>query len=524
MKIIKSRAFKHNKIKYKPMKSNILTALLIAFSLGSCTKLEVEPNSKLTEKNFPKTPEAFLAATGTAYQKFNSKYGVDIWRMYELTTDEAIITARNGGYYDQGRYQTLHKHNWDASHGIIQSAWEWGYSGISDCNRILALLAGAEEGKLKELYLKEIRTMRALYYFYMLDMFGNVPITTFGTTETPKQSTRLEVFNFIEKELLEVSEGLSAPATVTIEYYGRPTKWMAYALLQKLYINAQQYAGKPMYLESIQYADKIITGSSLKLVENYSSLFAVENGPNTETIFAAIYDPNYSPGNAITRYALHGTLRAKYNLPFTPSNAMCTLPEFYSTFNLPNDIRNNDWLAGKQFLTDGTTAIKNGSGQLEFTPEIVLTNTETMDVGPEINGISRGVRSIKFYPDPKTNSSTRNQNNDMPVFRLGDVYLLKAEALIRSGGSNGDALDLVNKIRVRAKAPILTAITLDQMLDERGRELAWEGWRRNDLIRFGKYQGKWGFKAGNEGKDRELFPIPATELILNRNLKQNSGY
>lgn len=506
------------------MKIYISAAVLMAFILGSCTKLDVKVDSQLTSENFPKTPEAFVAATGTVYQKFNAKFGVDIWRMYELTSDEAIITARNGGYYDQGRYQTLHKHNWAPDHPIIQSAWEWGFAGISDCNRILNLLSKSEEGDLKEQFLKEIRTMRALYYFYMLDMFGNVPITSFGTTESPKQSSRAEVFNYIEKELLEVSEGLSAPATVTQEYYGRPTKWMAYALLQKLYMNAQHYIGKPMYSESLLYADKIINSSSMGLVDDYNSLFAVNNGANKETIFAAIYDANYSGGNAMTRFTLHSTLRAKYNLPFSPSNAMCTLPEFLSTFNIPNDLRNSTWLAGKQFLADGTTRIMNGSAQLDFTPEIVLTNTETMDVGPEVNGISRGVRSIKFYPDPNTNTDTRFQSNDMPIFRLADVYLLKAEALLRTAGSADEALKLVNKIRVRAKAPQLTAITLDDILDERGRELAWEGWRRNDLIRFGKYQGKWGFKTGNEGADRDLFPIPATELVLNKNLKQNSGY
>lgn len=506
------------------MKKNITAALLIAFTLGSCTKLDVAVESQLTSENFPKTPEAFVAATGTVYQKFNEKFGVDIWRCYELTSDEAIITARNGGYYDQGRYQTLHKHNWAPDHPIIQSAWEWGYAGVGDCNRILNLLGKSEEGPLKELFLKEIRTMRALYYFYLMDMFGNVPITSFGTKESPKQATRAQVFSYIEKELLEVAEGLSAPPTVTQEFYGRPTKWMAYALLQKLYINAQHYIGKPMYAESLIYADKIMTGSSLGLVDDYNSLFAVNNGPNKETIFAAIYDANYSGGNAMTRFTLHSTLRAKYNLPFSPSNAMCTLPEFYSTFNIPGDIRNNTWLAGKQFLADGTTRIMNGSAQLDFTPEIILTNTETMDVGPELNGISRGVRSIKFYPDPNINTTTRFQNNDMPVFRLADVYLLKAEALLRSNGSADEALKLVNKVRLRSKAGELMAITLDGILEERGRELAWEGWRRNDLIRFGKYQGKWGFKNGNEGADRDIFAIPATELVLNKNLDQNQGY
>jgi hypothetical protein len=298
---------------------------------------------------------------------------------------------------------------------------------------------------------------------------------------------------------------------------------MAYAMLQKLYMNAEQYIGKAMYVEANVYADKIIN-SSMALVSDYNSLFAVNNGANTETIFAAIYDANYSGGNAMTRFTLHSALRAKYNLPFSPSNAQCTLKEFYALFNLANDVRSANWLVGKQFLNDGTTPIMNGSGQLDFTADIVLTNQETMDVGPEVNGVSRGIRSIKFYTDPNTNSSTRFQNNDMPIFRLADVYLLKAEALLRTGGSLTEALKWFNKVRVRAKAPEVTSLTLDQILEERGRELAWEGWRRNDLIRFGKYQGKWGFKNGGEGASRDIFPIPATELVLNKNLKQNTGY
>ncbi|KLT64370.1 RagB/SusD family nutrient uptake outer membrane protein [Pedobacter sp. BMA] len=505
------------------MKKYLTAAALVALTLGSCTKLDVDVESQLTSENFPVTPDAFVAATGTVYQKFNSGFGVDIWRMYELTSEEAIITARNGGYYDQGRYQTLHKHNWLPDHPIILSAWQWGYAGISDCNRVLDILDKSPNSPTKTQFLNEIRAMRALYYFYIMDMFGNVPITTFGTNESPKQSTRAEVFSYIEKELLAVADGLSAPATVTTEYYGRPTKWMAYALLQKLYMNAQQYIGKAMYAESITYADKIMA-SSMALVSDYNTLFSPTNAANSETIFAAIYDANYSAGNAITRYTLHSTLRGKYSLPFSPSNAQCTLKEFYDTFNLTGDVRNATWLAGKQFLADGTTPILNGSAQLDFTPEIVLTNTETMDVGAEVGGVSRGVRSIKFYPDPNTNSSTRFQNNDMPVFRLADVYLLKAEALLRTGGSVTDALSLVNRVRTRVKAPQVTTITLDGILEERGRELAWEGWRRNDLIRFGKYQGKWGFKAGNEGASRDIFPIPATELVLNKNLKQNTGY
>jgi hypothetical protein len=506
------------------MKLNITIAALVLLTLGSCTKLDVAVESKLTSDNFPKSEEAFVAATGTIYQKFTSRYGVDIWRMNELTTEEAIITARNGGYYDQGRYISMHKHSWTTADPSVEGAWQWGYAGISDCNRVLSLLEDAEEGALKTLFINEVRTMRSLFYFYMMDMYGNVPITSFGTTESPKQSTREEVFNFIEKELLEVSAGLSKPATVTQAYYGRPTVWMAYAMLQKMYLNADYYTGKARYAESVTYADKIIKESGLSLMSDYNQLFAVNNGPNSETIFPAIYDANYSSGNQFTRFSLHSTLRAKYNLPFSPSNAMCTIAEFYRTFNLPGDVRNATWLAGIQYANDGVTPIKNGTGSLNFTPEIIIKDEPTMDVGPEVNGVSMGVRSIKYYPDPNTNSSTRHQNNDMPVFRLADVYLMKAEALLRQGTNTAEALSLVNQVRTRSKAPVLSALTFDLLLEERGRELAWEGWRRNDLIRFGKYENAWGFKKGNEGPHRRIFPIPATELVLNTNLVQNPGY
>jgi hypothetical protein len=505
------------------MKKIFTIATLAVLALGSCTKLDVQVESQLTEENFPVSQAAFVAATGTIYQKFTRNYGVGVWWTLELPTDEAIITARNGGYYDQGKYISLHKHTWTASDPSVQSSWEWGYAGISDCNRVLSLLDESVDGPLKTLFIKEVRTMRALFYYYMLDMYGNVPITAFGTSEAPVQSTKADVFKHIEKELLEVADGLSAPPTVTQAYYGRPTKWMAYALLQKMYLNAATYTGKTMYAESVTYGDKIMKESKLTLMSNYNDLFSPTNGPNSETIFAAIYDANYSDGMALTRYTLHSTLRAKYNLPFSPSNAMCTISEFYNTFNQPNDVRNATWLAGLQVGIDGKP-IMNGTAQLNLTPEIVLKDEATMDVGPEVGGISRGVRSIKFFPDPNTNSATCFQNNDMPIFRLADVYLMKAEAILRQGGNPAEALALVNSVRTRALANPLSNISLSELLVERGRELAWEGWRRNDLIRFGKYEGAWAFKKGNEGAFRNIFPIPATELVLNKKLVQNPGY
>lgn len=502
-------------------KRYFFTAAMALLAASGCTKLDVPVESQLTSANFPNSAESYVASTGTIYLKFSSQtFAVDFWRMNELTTDEAIIPNRNGGYYDNGIYIKWHKHTWTSDD--VSTGWTWGYSGISQCNQVLNLLNQSTASDLRAASLAEVRTVRALFYFYMMDMYGKVPITTYGAKDSPKQSTRAEVFAYIESELLACVPDLAAPATVTATYYGRATRWMAYALLQKLYLNAEYYIGTKKYAEAIEYGNKLMTESSLQLESNYMSLFSPTNGPNSETIFAASFDATKQPGNFFTRYSLHGTLAAKYGLNFTPSNAMCTTPEFYGLFDLPGDARDTTWIAGLQYGFDKSTPIMNGGSQLNLTPQIVLTDESTMNVGAEVGGVSCGARSVKFYPDP--NSVSRYQNNDIPVLRLADVYLMQAEAILRNDGNVDDAVALVNKVRDRVHAPEVSSITLDALLDERGRELAWEGWRRNDLIRFGKFEGKWGFKAGGEAVSRRLFPIPTTELVLNANLVQNDGY
>jgi hypothetical protein len=401
------------------MRNQFLIAVgITAIITGGCTKLDVGVSSELTPDNFPTADaSSYIAAAGPVYRKFSSSdFSTNFWWNIELSTDEAIIPTRDGGYYDNGKYIALHKHIWKADDATIAATWQWGYSGISECNRILNLFANAPETALKKTSLAELRTVRSLFYFYMMDLFGNIPITSFGATEQPKQSTRAQVFTYLEAELLAVIPDLPAPETVVQANYGRPTRWMAYALLQKLYLNAQYYIGTNKFTESVVYADKLLNESKLQLLNNYNDLFSPTNGPNAETIFAAIFDAQLAKGNHLTRYTLHGSLRTKYGLPYSPSNAMCTVPEFYNLFSLPNDVRNATWLAGKQVDNSGAP-VMNGSAQLDLTPEIVLVDADRMNVGPESNGISRGARSIKFFPD-KNSSTDRYQSNDIPILRL----------------------------------------------------------------------------------------------------------
>jgi hypothetical protein len=232
-----------------------------------------------------------------------------------------------------------------------------------------------------------------------------------------------------------------------------------------------------------------------------------------------------------------------FNIPFTPGAPESTIPSFYAYFYDAGDIRNGQWLHDLQYLPNGTTPLTitttragydaiayQGDAtpytyQLNLTPDVILRNTNLpFDCGNDEVAWNMGYRDIKFYPD--ATSSSRNQNNDIPVFRYSDILLMKAEAILRGGTATGGAtaLSLVNQLRAeRTTSPAWTNITLDSVYNERCREFTQENWHRNDMIRFGKYEGSWGFKTDADVNHR-VFPIPNTALQLNPKLKQNDGY
>jgi len=243
-----------------------------------------------------------------------------------------------------------------------------------------------------------------------------------------------------------------------------------------------------------------------------------------------------------------------FNIPYTPGAPASTLPEFYAYFNDANDVRNKQWLTGLQYQKDGVTPITitttnkgydqyySGSDpggaytfQLNLSPAVILRQDiangqnaydgvgNGFDSGNDEIAWAQGYRNVKFYPD--AGSTSRNQNNDIPIFRYADIILTKAEAILRGGNANGStALSLVNNLRSnRTTSPGWSAVTLDSLYTERCREMACEGWHRNDMIRFGKFEDSWGYKT-NKDTYRRIFPIPTTALTLNPALVQNPGY
>ncbi len=550
----------------------LIVAAALVITLDACHKLDVPIESQLTPEIFPTTTAQFNSVMGPIYTRLRSDYSIGFWQVASHSTDESVQPAYGGNWFDGGRFMQLHYHNWDKDNPLLSGVWNYWSDMIGISNQILFILQEAPEGAAKSQALAEMRTMRAFSYFQMMDNFGNVPLDTlYGDTKPKPNTPRAQVFNFIESELKAVIPNLSGVAGPTT--YGKPTRYMAYTLLAKLYLNAGVYTGTAKNNEAVAACDSVLNagGGNLYGFEaraSYLQMFYPNNGPgNKEFIFAIPYDASTSNGYMFhARYDLNRNMGIRYRYSGStpgsnvnpvmnlttgnglqnnrPSGPRMTLPEYLANFSDAGDIRNGQWLSGKQYWQDGSPLMvrttKKGYDQfytgsdggaeyiyhLELAPTFTLRqNPITFDCGNDEIAWNMGTRNIKFYPD-NTNVTNRNQNNDVPVFRYSDVVLMKAEAILRGATPTGGqtALSLVNSLRTRrTTSAAWTTVTLDDIYAERARELAWECWRRNDMIRFGKFEDSWGLKT-NKDVYRRLFPIPQTAFNSNPSLTQNPGY
>jgi starch-binding outer membrane protein, SusD/RagB family len=559
----------------KSIKLLITPLVLIATLISACHKVGVDVVSELTPETFPKTEAQYNAVMGPIYTTLRGAYTTDIFFLQSQSTDESALLTYGSDWVDGNRYLDLHRHTWTKDHPNVGGMWGFWSNLIGMSNQTLYIVGQSDPGAVKNTSLAELRTMRAFFYFNLMDLYGGVPLDTlYGSTELKPRSTRTEIFNYVESELKNAIPFLkTASGSVT---HGKPTRYMAYALLAKMYLNAQVYTGTAKWNECIAACDSVMnvgggTQYALESRSTYFNMFSPTNGPAfKEFVFAIPFDPSTSNGYMFySRYDLNRNLGIKYRYSGStpgsysfnqiilnnttgngltnnrPSGPRCTTNEFYAHFNDANDIRNNQWLTGLQYWPDGSPILirTTNLGYDQFytggTPAGALTyhlnitplgntsrlNATAYDVGRDELAWNTGYRNIKFLADP--NSITRNQNNDVPVFRFSDVILMKAEAILRGGTATAGhtTLSLVNMLRaVRTTSTPWTSVTLDDLYSERSRELSWEGWHRNDMIRFGKYENTWGLGKTNTDTYRRVFPIPTSAIATNPNLTQNTGY
>lgn len=534
---------------------NIIKMTLAAAVLGitaSCTDLDVDVKSKYTE--YPNDPVAIEGKMSDVYYSFRQALGNNYNRVQTFSSDEATGVSFGTDYFDKGENIHPSIHNF-MSGDDPASYWTDLASGITKCNKII------EEFKETPKVAAPARLMRAFYHFILMDSYGDVPVLDHlpADNEAVVRSPRKEVAEFIEKEVKECLPDLSDKNDAST--YGKPNKWMAEALLVKLYINWGVYTcgdvtkydvatTKNSKLdECVKYCDDIIGSGLFNLNDPYRKKFMFDNGPQIKDfIYAMPYDKVSAQGLLYGRYRAFrriddGDTQGYYGGKMGKSCAgICAMnPEFADLFCLEGDDRNDAVLKGKVFIHDAITGeetdkpyIYKGT-QLELTKTITLQEggLATLNCGATPDGWRQGYRSIKFYPNPNEYSAyNRNQSNDVPIFRFADIILTKAEAIKRGAtATNGDTpQSLFNQIRSYVHAPLLDHDpSLQEILDERGREFFDENWRRNDMIRFGTFESEYGFHKHSNPDARfdktcRILPVPDDILKENTNWEQNPGY
>ena len=447
------------------------------------------------------------------------------WNCQELTTDEAVMA------WNDATIKNFHWQTWTPSDVFIAAIYSRIMYTVTLCNEYIRATNGKTDADLIK-YNAEARFLRALAYYHAIDMFGNPPFVTevdLPGAFFPKQTTRTALFTYIESELKAVETTLGDPKFE----YARADKAAAWTLLAKLYLNAKVYIGTDKNTECITYCNKVISSGKYSLATKYLNNFLADNNTSAEMIFPITSDGQHTQTYGGMSYLVHAAIGG--TMP--PSSmfgvgggwgGIRTTSAFVTIFTRNSDVPTTDAIkAGTSkdtralFWTDGQSLAINDIGQ--FTDGWAITK----------------FRNLTSTGGPAADASADFVDTDYPLFRYADVYLMYAEAVVR-GGTGGDlttALGYVNQIRTRAyngATGNITAVqlTLPFLLDERGRELYWEGYRRTDLIRFGQFTTAdylWPWK-GNVAAGaatqayRNLFPIPSADLGANPTLVQNTGY
>ena len=516
-----------------------LTALSLVTALGlsSCTKdLDRFPTNGETSQTIYNSPAKTLQAFAKVYGAFalsgnggknedgngGDIAGIDegasdfvrgLFNLQELPTETAICAWGDGGVPD------LHAMSWSSSNPIVRGLYYRSIYQIKLASEFLKNTESQASDATVRTYRAEARFLRAYQYWVLIDLFGNPPFVDESTPTGkvyPRQISRSELFNYIESELKAIESDLKTPKAGD---YGRADQAAAWALLSRLYLNAEVYTGTERYADAATYAEKVISSGKYSLHSTYANLFLADNNLNNpEVILSVNYDgkksQNWGGMTFLINSSTGGTAKAVTGV------AMGV---------------NGGWQGNR-----ATKGLLDLFGANKATDKrCLMTAAATADIA-SVTNFDQGVYVHKFrnVTSTGTNGSDGDQcDADFPLFRLAELYLNYAEAAVRGKANTATGLQYLNLVRARAYGATTgnySALpSLDEMLAERGRELFWEGHRRTDLIRFGKFVSadyvwpwKAGVKAGAASQAyRTLYPIPADDIQANpEQLKQNTGY
>ena len=529
---------------------SLLPAAALALSLGlsSCVgDLDVKPidpktNMTVTPDNLFNKCYANMAVAGNGGANGDSDVdGIDggtsgflrqLFNSQELTSDEAI-----SAWGDEG-VQPLNKNLWNSEHPFLRGFYYRLFFGVTVCNHYLEVAKNHDATMTAE-----VRFLRALYYYYLMDGWGNIGFRTTVGSDKPAQMSRADLYKWIESELLEAEKNMAEakPEKDTEEGYGRADKAAAWLLLSRLYLNAEVYTGKPEWAKAKEYAKKVMdssyklhTGKAVNGWTAYQQLFMGDNGSNgasEEAILALLQDGEKTTSYGTTLFLMAGAFNDDMNDgQFVSGN---------NTTGKWQGHRARPELVAKFFPEgeapkDTTKAIQTAAGDDRA---LFWGKKRSLKISDPTKFVE-GYGVTKFTNYRTDNAKTKNTlfpDADFFLMRAAEAYLTfgEADARLNGGTTTAEGTKVINQVRARAGASQLTSFSLNEILDEWSREFYFEGRRRTDLIRFDKFGGNnnynWAWKSGvitgaNFSKDMNLFPLPNTELNTNKNLKQNPGY
>lgn len=545
-----------------------LFLLLAALSMTSC--LDEHPKDQLDEDAiYGSASDIYINAVASLYNYIggaNESEGIQgtcrgIYDYNTLTTDEAMIPIRGGDWYDGGLWNAMYQHRWSADDQSLYDTWKYIYKVIVLANKSLDIISsksGLLSAAQQQEYRAEVRAIRAMFYYYAMDMFGRVPLVLSTdeqrySSQFQGQTDRSSVFHFVFQELQQVLPSLpDQHSNKEGNYYGRITQPVVNFLLAKLALNAeiymyddwtQGYANRPKgsdihfsvpaadasshggakelnaWETCIYYCDKLAEeGYVLESDDAFN--FSTHNETSKENIFTIPMDKN------IYTNQFHYLFRSYHYthggaLGWGSENGTCaTISTMKANHygEADEDARCKMNFVAGVVKVDGHELLMDNGKPLEYQPFEVaqnLTNSKFIKTA--------GARMAKYEVDRTSYMDGKLQSNDIVLFRYADALLMKAEAKVRNG-ENGD--EELNRIRARVGMPYRKA-TLDNILEERLLELVWEGWRRQDLIRFGKFTGAYDLRTPLQGESSgytTVFPIPQKCIDLNSELVQNKGY
>ncbi len=502
-------------MKRKNLIKGLLYFSIVSFGV-SCTDLEEEVLDGESYINSGGTTTinatAVLESAYNGLRDFNGQ-GL-MYAMDEMSTDAMVGPTRGGDWDDNGSWRQLHTHTWAPDHVEVRGAWNSLLSNVYSCNLVI------ESGSGTPSQVSQARFLRAFYYYNVIDLFGQAPYRPVGSNllDDPKVWTRSEATAFVIAELEAVLPSLSARISGDASIVNADA---GHFLLAKLYLNKAIFDGTGTFsagdmTKVVQHVDAMTN----TLSSNYWDNFKASNNTSNEIIFSSKNIQGGAGGNMQSKWRM-GT---HYNQTPSGWNGFATASEYYNRFgntdtrakystpsiisNIGNPVGFN---VGQQYAPGGVTPLLDrNNNPLFFTPALTLiTSGVTLETA--------GIRGMKYIPDAGNQGSP---DNDLVLMRYSDALLMKAEAILRGGtGSVGTILtDIASRSGVTA-APN----TLDGVYAERGRELWWEGYRRNDMIRYGKFLNSRELKPYNSDPKYTLYPIPA-DALFNANLKQNPGY